>query len=901
MEKADIKKPPNGDMTVHVVPHTHWDREWYLTYQHFRIRLVRLMDRLQYLLNEQNYPSFHFDGQTIVLEDYLEIKPDNKDALKKLIAEGKIDVGPWYVMPDEFLVSGESLIRNLEIGMSMAASFGRGVKLGYLPDIFGHISQMPQILQGFEIDNIVFWRGIDGGTQGTEQTSSEFLWQGADGSRLLANHLPVHAGYSNALYLPSGKEELLVRIKSELDILTARNTTKQLLLMNGTDHTMPEENLAEMVEWMNEHVQGFTFIHSTVDRYVQAVKEEVRPDGLQTLQGELRSTNYSPQGHHNYLLANVASTRMYLKLQNECSQLLLERWAEPLSVWGAAIGGIAYPYELLRQSWKYLLQNHPHDSICGCSIDEVHDQNETRYAWSTEISTQLAYEAMHGICARIHTEGLEDQAVPVHVFHTGLKDGEGMVEAELLFPDGTEIRNLEIRSWDGTLISSQMLESRRRAVAKHAYDHHPLIPYWQAVKVRFYVPRVPAQGYTTVLAKSTRKCRIWDHSLVTRPGTLENEWIRLDVHSDGTFDLTDKKSGRVYPGQHRLEDGGDRGDGYVYSPPMFDEVFVGGGEDCTISVVADTSDFATIRISRSMLLPLSLTGDRNARTQEKGIVGVVTEVTLLRHSRRIELKTIVNNTVKDHRLRVLFPTTMKTDQSRAGSQFDVVKRSVYVQQPEDDVWVEDAPATHPMNGFVDVSEANAGFAVLSGDLTEYELCSDSARTLALTLLRSVGHLGSPDPLKINAGAGPALETPGSQCLRVMTYNYAIVLHEVATDDDLVRQADTFRAGLRYYQGASGRQGTLPAEACSFLRLSEGNLSLSALKRAEDGDGWIVRLYNPGSETQKAVLAFKDRVGKAVLTDLKEGLADFVDVEGNLISFTCKPKQIVSIRFSFAGE
>ncbi|REE77702.1 mannosylglycerate hydrolase [Paenibacillus taihuensis] len=901
MNKSFKKKPPNGDMIVHVVPHTHWDREWYLSYQNFRIRLVRLMDRLQYLLENKNYPSFHFDGQTIILEDYLEIKPANKEILKKLITEEKIDVGPWYVMPDEFLVSGESIIRNLEMGLSMADEFGRGVKLGYLPDIFGHISQMPQLLQGFGIDNIVFWRGIDGGAEGTEQKSSEFIWQGADGSKLLANHLPIHAGYSNALSLPSAKEEMLERIKTELDKLTVRNTTKHLLLMNGTDHTMPEENLVEMVEWMNEHFEGFTFIHSTVDQYVQAVKGEAHREELQSLQGELRSTNYSPLGHHNFVLANVMSTRMYLKMQNERAQVMLERWAEPLSVWSSRIGGVDYPYELLRQSWKYLLQNHPHDSICGCSIDEVHDQNETRFEWSSEISTQLAYEAMHGISAQINTEGLDESAVPIHVFHTGLQDGEGMVEADILFPDGEEIRNLELRGIDGALIPSQVLESRKRAVAKHAYDHHPLIPYWQAAKVRFYMPYVPAQGYTTILARPTRRSKVWDNSLITRPRTMENEWIKVDIRSDGTFDLTDKHSGRVYPGQHTLEDGGDRGDGYVYSPPLYDEVFVGGGEECAISVIADTPDFAIIRISRSMLLPLSLTGDRNARTKEKNRVSVETEVTLLRHTRRVEIRTTVVNSVKDHRLRVLFPTNVQTDQSRAGSQFDVVKRKVFVQQPNDEVWVEDAPTTYPMHGFVDVSENGKGFALLSGDLTEYEICSDSARTLALTLLRSVGHLGSPDPLKINAGAGPALETPGSQCLRSMTYNYAIVIHEGISDSELVRQADAYRAGLRYYQGTPGKQGKLPVEACSFLRLTEGNLSLSALKRAEDGKGWIVRLYNPASEAQKAVLTFKDPIAQAAMTNLQERQSESIQHAGKHITVTFEPKQIRSIRFSFAGE
>jgi mannosylglycerate hydrolase len=148
---------------VHFVSHTHWDREWYLTYEQFRLRLVGLIDRLLDLMESRpDFEFFHLDGQTIVLEDYLELRPAQEGRLRKLIEDGRILIGPWYDMPDEFLVSGESLVRNLALGHRLASTFGTPMPVGYLPDLFGHVAQMPQILRGLGLDNAILWRGFGG-------------------------------------------------------------------------------------------------------------------------------------------------------------------------------------------------------------------------------------------------------------------------------------------------------------------------------------------------------------------------------------------------------------------------------------------------------------------------------------------------------------------------------------------------------------------------------------------------------------------------------------------------------------------------------------------------------------------------------------------------------------------
>ncbi|HZR42873.1 MAG TPA: hypothetical protein VFB12_22325, partial [Ktedonobacteraceae bacterium] len=235
-------------LNIILVPHTHWDREWYQTFQQFRVRLVKAVDRLLDILDhDEHFSYFMLDGQTIVLDDYLEVQPQQEEHLKRYTRAGRVLVGPWYVQPDEFLVSGESLIRNLQIGLQRASEFGSPMRVGYVPDCFGHIAQLPQILQGCDIDNAVFWRGV-----GAEVRQSEFFWTAPDGSRVLVIYLADPMGYSNARQMPLNPEEFVRRTKLLVADLLPKATTDTLLFMNGSDHLEPQAGLPEAIAAANK-------------------------------------------------------------------------------------------------------------------------------------------------------------------------------------------------------------------------------------------------------------------------------------------------------------------------------------------------------------------------------------------------------------------------------------------------------------------------------------------------------------------------------------------------------------------------------------------------------------------------------------------------------------------------
>ncbi|HET9919258.1 MAG TPA: glycoside hydrolase family 38 C-terminal domain-containing protein [Ktedonobacteraceae bacterium] len=425
-------------LTVIIVPHTHWDREWYQTFQQFRIRLVHTIDTLLDILDrDPDFLYFMLDGQTIVLDDYLEVQPEQQERLKRHIQSGRVLIGPWYLQPDEFLVSGEALVRNLQFGLRRAADFGEPMRVGYLPDCFGHIAQMPQILRGFGIDNAVFWRGVS-----DEARKSEFFWAAPDGTKVLVIHLADTFGYSNARTMPLNPHDFAARVELLAANLLPKATTSTLLFMNGSDHLEPQDGLPATIKGANallrsipaadaRHEQSLAQVlmeaaqpahaqHSgakdydsiqvqigTLPQYIEAMRQQ-NPDGdLQVLQGEMRSSQYS------HLLPAVLSTRMWIKQQNTATEHLLERWVEPLTAWAAQLGA-SYPAGLVRLAWKYLLQNHPHDSICGCSIDQVHAENRVRFAESQQVSESILAQAMQSIVEATDTRA---PFAPAHSGH----------------------------------------------------------------------------------------------------------------------------------------------------------------------------------------------------------------------------------------------------------------------------------------------------------------------------------------------------------------------------------------------------------------------------------------------------------------------------------------------------
>ena len=385
--------------TLHLVTHTHWDREWYLTFQQFRLKLVHLVDDLLDILDKDPlFASFLLDGQTIALDDYLLMRPDRRSDLCKYIQAGRIIIGPWHILPDEFLVSPEATIRNLLQARRTGRQFGPLMQVGYVPDPFGHIGQMPQILSGFGITSACVQRGLD-------DEPCEFLWLAPDGSQVFMAYL--RDGYSNAAELPNSDPQLFTRELCRMrDSLAPYAASGHILLMWGTDHKEASPGASRMIAAAQGRLDGDRLVHSSLPAYIEAARAALQGQEIPVVTGELRSSK------RHALLPGVLSTRMWIKQRNRACETLLEKWAEPFSVWADLAcgdnlppGTLRQPAAILRQTWRLLMDNHPHDSICGSSIDQVHEEMRPRFDQVEQIGERITAQSLEALGTVVDTTG----------------------------------------------------------------------------------------------------------------------------------------------------------------------------------------------------------------------------------------------------------------------------------------------------------------------------------------------------------------------------------------------------------------------------------------------------------------------------------------------------------------
>ncbi|MFW9963875.1 MAG: alpha-mannosidase [Candidatus Sifarchaeia archaeon] len=444
-----------------LISETHWDRAWYQTFQQFRLRLVKLVDNLLNILEtDPRFTHFTFDGQTVVLEDYLEIKPEERERLTQHIRDGRILIGPWYVLPDVFLISGEALLRNLLIGQEVASEFGPIMNVGYIPDPFGHVSQLPQILTQFRCDSVLFARG--GGDE-IDEIKAEFIWEAGGGSEVLAHWLPL--SYGNAAKLPLDIDDAVTMLEDVVRKLRPWSRIGTVLLMNGSDHDEPQAHVPEVINLFNSRNEG-KITMGTLPQFVDKMREKRYE--LKRFKGEFRRSKFQN------LLSGVYSTRVYLKQLNEYTQRFLERCVEPFSV-VAMLYGIEYPLHQLRMAWKYLLRNHPHDDICGCSIDAVHDDMVHRFRWVNEIMEPLFEKALDGIS---EVASCEKPGIVVSNPSAFKRSGIAVVEFPLSDVNYSRLAEIELGVLGAdppTPLEAAKNEVHIDFVRKHGFDPQPAV------------------------------------------------------------------------------------------------------------------------------------------------------------------------------------------------------------------------------------------------------------------------------------------------------------------------------------------------------------------------------------------------------------------------------------------
>ena len=982
---------------LHLISHTHWDREWYLPFQEFRLKLVQLIDgTLDLLARDRGFRHFMLDGQTIVLDDYLALRPEREREIAAHVRSGRLLIGPWFVLPDEFLVSPEAIVRNLLEGRRIAARFGRNMPVGYIPDPFGHIAQMPQILRGFGIETACVQRGLD-------DQPCEFWWQSPDGSQVLMAYL--REGYGNAAGLPADDPRRFLKAVRELGAaLVPHSAAGHVALMYGTDHMRPAPETSKALGFAARRLKGDRLVHSTLPAYVGSIRRALgaRIAGLPIVEGELRS---SKRWH---LLPGVMSARMWIKQRNHACEEILEAWAEPFSAWAEWVGAhgeaggrggatedvLARPAAVVGEAWRLLMQCHAHDSICGCSIDQVHDEMHPRFDQVQQLGEVITRQSLGRLAALAETRAsreVGEARATIVAFNpvswarsdrveVDLELGSEVGEFDIVDDHGVRMemdrRGLGSRELIHTTLDREAFRSAigmvhegrvagmnlqalgvvrhgARAVLQVALSSNgtPNRSAWEhgvrevnalledkvvtsyevaarsvdATRVEFAARDLPGLGYRTFFVIPRKSDRpslarplpAWAKWLMPvgvllaklglsagpsgserewrrGPRAIENGFLRVEAGArDGTLTVFHKPTGPRLHGLNLFEDGGDCGDEYNFCPPADDRVVRSGRLRAVHVRRGNTSQ--ELRLQLVLRLPRELAPNRTRRSRAAVDTPVEVRICLAAGVDRVDVEVQVDNSAKDHRLRVLFPAPLRTESASYDGHFEVVPRGIHLPQ-WDETWVEQPRPEKPQRRWVDISNGSAGLMIANRGLPEVEVRPTvDGSEIALTLMRCVGWLSRDDFSNRRGHAGPALETPGAQMPGRHVFAYSILPH--AGDwEQAYRRAHEFDRPARAV-AATLHRGQMPSSA-SLVSVHGGDFMVTAVKQAERGAALIVRGVNLGKTAARVQLRPWRRFGRCQLARLDETPLSTLSIRRDgTAEIDVRPAQVVTLLFS----
>jgi mannosylglycerate hydrolase len=838
-------------------------------------KLINIIER------DENYSSFTLDGQVIPLEDYLEVKPEMEEKIRTFVKQKRLSIGPMYVLPDEFLVSGESLIRNLLIGYHLSQKFGGVMKVGYIPDPFGHIAQLPQILSEFDLPAVLFWRGF-GNEFEDNNLNVEFNWNApGNAASILAIHLIL--SYGSVADISTRKingryKSALGRIKRVISKFEEYTATPYIVLNSGSDHHEARPEIPEIVSQWNEKFPDKVMIQNDFEYYINKILN-LNPT-LKSFKGELRGGRYA------HLLSGVFSARMWIKQRNTSIEYLFEKYAEPISAITLFLdksNDFKYPQGYILTGLKWLIKNQPHDSICGCSIDQVHNEMRTRFDWAEQIGEEIFKNTTLYLTDLIKIDST-NKKIPFIIFNLLPWKRRDITRFHIL----SHIKHVTKESPGDFNIVDSNGENVPYNV-KYVEEEPRYQTVFSISHSCSFLAEIPPCGYKVFYLIPDQKSPISENkSLELKSGKyfIENEYYKVNVDLNGRIQVLDKESNKSYDDVCFFEDVGDWGDEYDFAGPQENQVDLKfTSEDLNILSIEhfiDGSSQNTIKIEANLNLPAALTEDRYNR--DNYLVSNLTSIfiSLYQGIKRIDFKVLLDNNSKDHRIRVLFPTKIKSDKVDCDGHFFVISRNVTL--PSAEKWAQKPLPTNHQKDFISVSDNGNTFGLINKGLPEYEavINEDGTITLAITLLRCIEWLSRHDLSTRPNNAGPDLNTPGAQCLGQHTFEFSMVIHDNSSWIDAkihqtgkevnnplkvifptiakspIRTADKVMLKpfgiLSYFENprVDNKEPFLPTEL-SFLEIDNPNIMLSAMKKSEVLSDLIIRVYNISDRLEEGII------------------------------------------------
>lgn len=884
---------------IHVIPHSHWDREWYFTTSRSKVYLMKdLGDVLNTLENDPEFKYFMVDAQGSLLDDYIKWRPQDKERISKLVNEGRLVIGPWYTQTDQLVISGESIVRNIYYGMKRCESFGKYMNVGYVPDSFGQSGNMPQIYRQFGIEDTLFWRGVSDDMV----KHTDYNWRGDDGSVVFTTQIPF--GYYIGGNIPEAPEENDEFWKKEcFEKAGGRSATRHIYFPNGFDQAPVRTNLPQLVQERNEKDPENEYVISCIEDYIKDVKSE-NPE-LEEVQGELVIAK------HMRIHKSIFSSRSDLKVMNTQIQNYVTNVMEPLLTISYNLGN-EYPHEAVAEIWKLLFENAAHDSIGSCISDTANEDVYVRYKQARDIAVNLVELHSRLIAANVKNDAdmtftvintLPQKRKDTVIVKTYVPGGKFAIIDE----NGNDVDYTIIKSRDLTdyvLSQTIMLDPSRKF-----YVPDQVLEVTMAIKAN----DVPALGYVQYSIDTKKD----SHKETADKKVLENEYYAIEVEENGSLTIVDKANNVTYKNQGILVENGDDGDSFNYSPPRKDMEVFSNESKCTVKISgSDIYDQAEIHFD--MVVPADL--DERAEGKVSVTMPVDMTVALRKDSKVIDFNVKVDNKGLSHRLCVLFDSQIVSAFNYADQQFGLIKRPNYYEKEmklymesmnnktekkagiqelanwanDQSTWQEPPISIEPTQSYVSLTDGKTGIAVIPQGVREYEVLDDSK--IRLTLFRTYGFMGKENLIYRpgRASGERIIETPAAQLLKEMEFNFGFTSYAGDINDSdidtLAKQYNTNMEVYTYAEFLNGRlifsQREIDGENAKIHSLfeTEGNLVVSAVKKAEEDDGYIIRLYN-GKDHKNLddKIKFNFDIKEAYYTNLKEEKTEEIKIENNTIS------------------
>lgn len=872
-------------LDVHVVTHTHWDREWYHPFERFRQRLVALVDEL---LDDppKAGESFLLDGQAIIIEDYAAVRPERTGELRTLLQDGRLEAGPWYVLADELIPSGEAIVRNLFTGQRVLRRFGAPTApVLYCPDSFGHPASLPAIAIGFGLPLIILWRGYGGSRWPAGDT---VRWSAPSGEEALLFHLS-RDGYEFGSHLPPTPDAAAERWDRMRAELVPRSTLGVMLVLNGADHHARQLRLRDALAALGLAGANDGVHRSSIRQFVERLVERSSGQRLPVVRGELRDS-YG----YTWTLQGTFATRAHEKRLNARAERLLLREAEPWAALAARQSATRRP--LVDEAWRALLSAHPHDTLCGCSIDDVADAMELRLRSSMQQAAGIRDDAIAELIGHdaVETRGARDRWCPVALVRNAApraRSGVAIVEIEEFMADvpvgpGSALASpLSTAAPKRKLIvpslgSIQVLSRGTRYSRIESPRHYPDNDLVAVTRVAAWVTEAPPYGIAAFpLSGGDLTVHAPTRPVTTDGSSLENAALRVAVADDGTISLEHHETGRRIESLIELTDEADVGDLYTPAPrPRATTIAFRGlrrtrrgplrGE---LALQYRVLDASASRPRTDAELTVRLTLDADAPFLRVAITGT--------------------NRRRSHRLRVVFRSDVSAPSVWADAAFGPIHRERLIIS-DDEAAVEHAPPTAPLHRYVSLFNVSGGCTVFSDGLAEYEARDDGS--VAITLVRAVGELSRNDLPERPGHAGWPTPTPKAQCIGPFEAAFAVMLHGprlAATIDAIERSADDVLCPLVGTTLRSALQVPTPVHG---VELVGSGLAFSALKESESGEWLVLRCVNLRDDEVEGAWNLPFTPREAHLARLDETIASDLAASDRTIAFLAAPRAIVTV-------